>query len=227
MTDTPTSRRTQAQRSESTRAALLTAGRSLFAELGYAGAGREAIATAAGVTRGALQHHFVDKRGLFRAVYEEVEQEVVAATATAALAVGHDDPLGMLRAGCQAYLDAVLDPSVQRICALDGPAVLPAEVRQEITDRYALGLVRGALEEAMQRGEIEASPVEPLTRMLLAGVMAAAEYVATAPDSRRARAEAGRTVDLVLDGLGRQPTGDRSPSDRPTARKAQPTGPDE
>src|SRR5579863_6876087 len=199
----PAARRTQAERSEATRAALMTAGRRLFATEGYVGAGREAIVAAAGVTRGALQHHFGDKRALFEAVYEEVEQEVVTATAEAAMAVGHDHPLAMLRAGCQAYLDAVLDPAVQRICAIDGPAVLASDVREAITDRYAFGLVRNAVEEAIDRGEIESAPVEPLTRMLLAGVMAAAQYVATTEDHRTARDEAGRTVDMLLSSLER------------------------
>jgi AcrR family transcriptional regulator len=197
----PTVRRTQAERSEATRHALLTAGRQLFATEGYAGAGREAIVAEAGVTRGALQHHFGDKRALFEAVYEEVEREVVGATATAAMAAGHEHPMAMLRAGCQAYLDAVLDPAVQRICALDGPAVLPADVRDEITDRYAFGLVREVVEQAVEQGEIERAPVEPLTRMLLAGVMAAAQYVATADDPPAARIEAGRTVDVLLTSL--------------------------
>jgi AcrR family transcriptional regulator len=210
-----TNRRTQAERSESTRAALLAAGRRLFAERGYAGAGREAIVAEAGVTRGALQHHFGDKQTLFRAVYEEVEQEVVAATADAAMAAGHDHPLAMLRAGCHAYLDAVLDPAVQRICAVDGPAVLPADVRQEITDRYALGLVRSAVDEAIAQDAIEPAPVEPLTRMLLAAVVAAAEYVAIADDHGAARIEAGSTVDMLLSSLERRPGRDGPPSPGP------------
>ena len=195
-------RRTQAERSEATRAALIGAARRLFSAKGYADAGREEIVALAGVTRGALQHHFRDKRSLFLAVYEEVEAEVVAATAEAAMA-GGEDPLSQLRAGCQAYLDAVLDPAVQRICAVDGPAVVPADVRQEITDRYALGLVRHGVEASMQARSIDPSPVEPLTRMLLAGIMAAAQYVATSPDPRTARDEAGRTVDMLLGKLGR------------------------
>jgi len=184
-----TQRQTQAERSEATRAALLSAGRELFAEHGYSGASSEAIVAAAGVSRGALQHHFVD---------EEVEREVVQATAEAGMAAGHDDPLGVLQAGCHAYLDAVMDPAVQRICAIDGPAVLLPETRNEITDRYALGLVREVVVQAVAQGEIEDAPVEPLTKMLLAAVMAAAEYVATAEDHAVARAEAGRTVDLLL-----------------------------
>ena len=197
-------RQTQTERSEATRAALLSAARELFAEHGYSGASSEAIVAAAGVSRGALQHHFVDKRSLFMAVYEQVERDVVNATAEAGMAVGHGDPLEVLRAGCQAYLDAVLDPAVQRICAIDGPAVLSPEIRNAITDRYALGLVRETVQLAVEQQEIVDAPTEPLTRMLLAAVIAAAQFVATADDTGAARAEAGRTVDLLLDSLKRE-----------------------
>jgi AcrR family transcriptional regulator len=192
--------RTQAERSGATRGALIAAARRLFAERGYAATPREEIVAAAGVTRGALQHHFGDKQSLFLAVYEEVEKEVMTAVAEAAMKAG-GDPIEELRAGCQAYLDAVLDPTVQRICAIDGPAVLPSDVRQEVTDRYALGLVREALQHAMAGGQITPVPVEPFARVLLAGVTAAAAYVATAANPRRARKDAGQTLDLVLDGL--------------------------
>jgi AcrR family transcriptional regulator len=196
-------RQTQAARSESTRAALLIAARALFAQHGYAGASSEAIVAAAGVSRGALQHHFVDKRSLFLAVYEQLEGEIVMRTAEAGMAVGHDDPLEVLRAGCHAYLDAVLDPAVQRICAIDGPAVLSPDERSAITDRYALGLVRETVQQAVEKREIVDTPIEPLTRMLLAAVIAAAQFVAIAPDSRVARTEAGQTVDLLLHSLKR------------------------
>jgi len=197
----PGTRRTQVERSESTRAALLEAARRLFSERGYTRSGQEAIVSEAGVTRGALQHHFGTKQALFIAVYEDVEREVVTAVAEAAMTVGPDGPLEMLRSGCQAYLDAVLDPTVRRISALDGPAVVPSDIRQEITDRYAMGLVREVVEHAVQMGEIGDTPTEPLARMLLAGVIAAAEYVATAPDPQLARAQAGATVDLLLTNL--------------------------
>ncbi len=189
-------------RAAATRQALLDAGRALFASRGYAATPREEIVARAGVTRGALQHHFGDKQALFLHVFESVEAEVVEAVARAAMAAG-DDPIAELREGCRAYLDAVLDPTVQRICAIDGPAVLPDDVRREITDRYALGLVRHAVEQAIAAGQIEAVPVEPLARVLLAAVTAAAQYVATAPDQTHARAEAGRTVDLLLAKLAR------------------------
>ena len=125
------------------------------------------------------------------------------ATAEAGMAVGHGDPLEELRAGCHAYLDAVLDPAVQRICAIDGPAVLSPDIRNAITDRYALGLVRETVQRAVEEHEIVDAPTEPLTRMLLAAVIAAAQFVATADDTGSARAEAGRTVDLLLGSLKR------------------------
>ena len=182
---------------------MMAAGRELFAANGYAQTPREEIVAAAGVTRGALQHHFGDKQSLFQAVYEEVEQEVMAAVARAAMEAG-DDPMGMLRRGIHAYLDAVTDPAAQRICAIDGPAVIPASVRQDITNRYALGLVREAVAGAMRKGQIEKGPVEPLTVMLLAGINATAQYVATAADTATARKDAGRTVDSLLAGLSRR-----------------------
>ncbi|MEA3075408.1 MAG: hypothetical protein QOF60_316 [Actinomycetota bacterium] len=197
-----TGRRTQAERSAATRTALLDAARQLFASQGYAGTGREEIVAAAGVTRGALQHHFGDKEALFLAVYEIVEREVVEVVAEAAMKAG-GDAIDQLREGCHAYLDAVLDPAVQRICAIDGPAVLAAPVRQEITDRYALGLVREALRQAMESGRIDKAPVDAFAQVLLAGLMAAAQYVATATRPRLARGEAGQTIEVLLDGLER------------------------
>ena len=206
-------RRTHAERSASTRAALMEAARELFSSQGYAGTPREEIVARAGVTRGALQHHFRDKESLFVAVYEKVEEEVVEAVAAAAMRAG-DDPLEQLREGCRAYLDAVLDPAVQRICAVDGPAVLASDVRQEITDRYALGLVRHALEMAVRTGQLEPAPVEPLAHVLLAGVTAAAQYVATAADPATARRDAGRTVDLILEQLRAVPGPGRAPGQK-------------
>ncbi len=194
--------RTQAERSEATRAALVAAARQLFASRGYRRAGREEIVAAAGVTRGALQHQFRDKQSLFLAVYEEVERELVGAVAGAAMEAG-PDPIEQLRSGCHAYLDAVLDPAVQQICAVDGAAILGADVRQEITDRYAYAMVRDVLHEAMRSGRIAQAPVDPLAHMLLAGIVAAAQFVALSDQPLLAREEAGRTVDLLLDALSR------------------------
>jgi AcrR family transcriptional regulator len=192
-------RRSQAERSAATRASLLAAARELFAERGFAGAGREEIVGRAGVTRGALQHHFGDKEGLFRAVVEQVEGEVMEGVAAAALA--STAPLEQLRLGCQAYLDAALDPAMSRICIIDAPAVLPAPTRQEIAARHGLGVVRDVLVAAMECGSVARQPVDSLAHALLAAVMAAAQYVAIADDHSAARADAGATIEQLIGGL--------------------------
>jgi len=194
-------RRSQAERSATTRAALLRAARELFACDGYAATGREAIVERAGVTRGALYHHFADKEALFRAVFEEIEAEVMAYSAEAAMQVSPDDPLGQLRAGSLAYLDIVLDPAIQRICLLDAPAVLSPAARQEILDACAVGLVREVLQAAADAGALRPQPLEPLTHLLLAALHEAALYVARAGDQSAARAEVGTTFEHLLDGL--------------------------
>jgi AcrR family transcriptional regulator len=198
-------RRSQAERSATTRAALVRAARELFARDGYAATGREAIVERAGVTRGALYHHFADKEALFRAVFEELEAEVMAKAAEAAMSVSPDDPLGQLRAGSLAYLDIALDPGVQRIGLLDAPSVLSPAVRQEVLDAYAVGLVREVLRAAMDTGAVIPQPLEPLTHLLLAALHEAALYVARASDQAAARAEVGATVEHLIDGLSRPP----------------------
>jgi len=189
-------RRTQAERSATTRAALLAAGRELFAGHGYADAGREDIAERAGVTRGALYHHFANKRDLFFAVVEDVERELTERVAQAAMTV--PDPLEMLRVGCDAFLDAALDPAVRRILLIDAPAVLGWQAWRELDERFGLGLVKEVLEQAMAAARIERQPVDPLAHMLLAAVNEAAVYVALADDPATARAEVGAAVTRLI-----------------------------
>jgi AcrR family transcriptional regulator len=195
-------RRTQAERSAATRGALVRAARELFARDGYAATGREAIVERAGVTRGAMYHHFADKEALFRAVFEEIEAEVMAKAAGAAMSVPPEDPLGQLRAGSLAYLDVALDPAVQRICLLDAPAVLSPAARQEVMDAYAVGLVREVLAAAVDKGALRPQPLEPLTNVLLAALQEAALYVARADDQEAARADVGLTIGHLLGSLG-------------------------
>jgi AcrR family transcriptional regulator len=192
-------RRRQADRSAATRAALIAAATELFAEQGYAGTGREEIVRAAGVTRGALYHHYADKADLFRAVFETLEEQVMGRIAEAAM--GTDDPVEKLRLGCRAYLDEALDPRVRRICIIDAPAVLDEATRHDIVTRNALGVVREVVRAAVDEGRMHPQPVEALSQLLLAAVMAGAQFVATAEDPAVAREDAGAAVEALLDGL--------------------------
>jgi AcrR family transcriptional regulator len=194
-------RRTQAERSEGTREALIEAARPLFAERGYAGVGTEEIVRSAGVTRGALYHHFADKRELFEAVYEKVERELAERIAAGALESGSAEPLEAMRAGAEMFLQACTEPEAQRIALLDGPAVLGWDRWREIAAEHGLGLIEGTLQAAIDAGAIPAQPVRPLAHVLMGALDEAAMLVARAEDPERMRAEVGRTLDSLLAGL--------------------------
>jgi AcrR family transcriptional regulator len=191
--------RTQAERSETTRAALITAGRELFGARGYADVGTEEIVRAAGVTRGALYHHFDGKRDLLSAVYEQVESELAAKVAESLS--GAERPLEVMREGAAMLLDAALEPEVQRIVLLDAPSVLGWEEWREIGLRYALGLMEGTLAAAMDAGEIRRQPLRPLAHALLGALDEVAMLVARAEDPVTARAEAGETLTGLIESL--------------------------
>ena len=127
--------------SEATRTALLAAARQLFAERGYAGVGTEEIVQRAKVTRGALYHHFRDKRDLFRAVHEAAEAELAATIGEQIAADVPTDALEALRTGVRTFLDACTDPSMARITLVDAPSVLGWQEWREIDERHGLGLV--------------------------------------------------------------------------------------
>ena len=192
-------KRTQGERSHSTRAALIDAARRLFAERGYADVGTEEIVRDAGVTRGALYHHFQGKRDLLRAVYEQIEADL-ASRLGEAVAPGAGS-IETLSAGAGLFLDACLEPEVQRIALLDAPAVLGWEEWREIGARYGLGLIEALLVAGIDAGEIRRQPVAPLAHALLGALDEVAMLVARSADPARARAEAGETVDGLIEAL--------------------------
>jgi AcrR family transcriptional regulator len=194
-------KRTQAERSEATRDALIGAARGLFAQRGYADVGTEEIVRAAGVTRGALYHHFEGKRSLFEAVYERVEVELAERIAAGALAGGVADPLAAMRAGAEMFLQACTEPEAQRIVLLDGPSVLGWDRWREIAAEHGLGLIEATLQAAIDAGAIAEQPVRPLAHVLMGALDEAAMLVARAEDPERMRAEVGRTLDSLLAGL--------------------------
>lgn len=182
----------------STRASLLAAGRKLFGEAGFADTSIEEIAAYAGVTKGALYHHFAGKDALFRAVYEQVKRDLTDQVAPSFL---NPAPFDALVEGCQATLDANLDPGVRRIVLFDGRAVLGWEIAREIEARYGAIVLRGALRSAMNAGVIERQPLAPLAQMLNGALTEACHLIADADDTTQARAEVGAVVVRILDGL--------------------------
>src|SRR3989442_13538004 len=162
-------RTTKAEQSEATRAALIGAARPLFAERGYGAVATEEIVRAAGVTRGALYHHFAGKEELFAAVYEEVEADLAAEIGQVATVAA--DPLDALHKGAAMFLEACRRPEVQRITLIDAPSVLGWERGREIGLKYGFGLIEEVVKAGIGQGVNEPQPVRPLTH-LLPGAMA-------------------------------------------------------
>lgn len=192
-------RRTQSERREATRAALIDAGRELFATRGY-----EAVATAdvvreAGVTRGALYHHFEGKRGLFKAVFESIEQSLVEDFASSGLT--GDDPLSALSAGIDTFLELSLDLELQQITLLDAPAVLGWEEWHEVQTRYGLAILEAGLGAAMEAGQIQRVPLTELANAMLGALIEGALYVARADDPGAARRQMSDVLRAMLLGL--------------------------
>ncbi len=189
------------EQTEGTRAALLAAARELFSERGYAAVGTEEIVRRARVTRGALYHHFADKKDLFRGVHEEMEGELTAAIAAQLAEAAAEDPLAGLVTGVNSFLDACTDPRLARIVLLEAPSVLGWAEWREIDERYGLGLVMAGLQGAMDAGSLRPQPVKPLAHLMLGALGEAAMVIANAEDPEAARREVEPSLLGLLEGL--------------------------
>jgi AcrR family transcriptional regulator len=190
---------TQAERSEETVQRLLETARELFASKGFAETSIEDIVRTAGVTRGALYHHFGGKADIFRAVVEDEAERLAQRVQRAALK--KRDPWQQIEAGCREFLDACLDPAVWQIGLLDAPSVLGWQELREIDSRHSLALLHQALERAMAEGRLRERPPAPLAHLLFGALCEAGILVAGATDRRRAMREVGREVQALLRGL--------------------------
>ena len=169
-----------AERSASTRAALVAAARRLFEERGYAGTSTADIVSAATVTRGALYHHFADKEDLLRAVVIDIQEELIEQVIEAALAK-EPDAWAVFTAGWLAFLGVADQPGV-RVLMVDAPAVMGLEAWREIDDVYCLGAVIAGLRDLIEHEVIPDQPVENLARVLLTGGNALATHIAGSAD---------------------------------------------
>jgi AcrR family transcriptional regulator len=191
--------RRREEHARETRDALVQAGLDLFTERGYAEVGTEEIVARAKVTRGALYHHFEDKRDLFRAVHERVESELVERVA--ARIEGITDPWALMVDGTDAFLDACEEPAVKRIALTDAPAVLGWEEWREIDTRYGLGLTRAAVAGAVEAGVLRELPLETMSHLLVAALSEAAFVIAHADDPAATRKEVEAALLVLLEGL--------------------------
>ncbi len=159
-------RRTNRQRTEATRAALLDAARALFVEKGYAETGTPEIVRAASVTRGALYHHFADKTDLFRAVVTR-ESEIVAMEIESASADADNAHAALMR-GAAGWFDAMNDAGRARLLLLDGPAVLGRAEMDRIDRETSAATLIDGLRAGQQAGQIADLPLHALASLLSA-----------------------------------------------------------
>ena len=183
-------RRTQAERTATTRAALLRSARQLYAERGIAETGREDIAELAGVTRGALYHHFSSTKAVAVAVIEQIDDELVDRVVRAAR--GTDDPAEQIRRSGWAYVAAAAEPDIARIVR-EAPLVLsPAELRAA-NDATCLRLLEPVLRRLGLDGDVG------ITARLLLGLFDEAALLVAEDPKRKRRVLA--SLDALLDGL--------------------------
>ncbi|HEV2505512.1 MAG TPA: helix-turn-helix domain-containing protein [Mesorhizobium sp.] len=192
------SRRSNRDRTEATRGELIAAARRLFTEKSYAETGTPEIVAAAGVTRGALYHHFADKQALFRAVVE-------AEAAAVAKAIEQATPRTLsardaLLAGGEAYVAAMGLPGRTRLLLLDGPAVLGRAEMDDIDGRHGNRTLREGLAATMRAGDLPKLPLEALTSLL----GAAFDRAALAVDAGAPAEDYRAVLAAVVDGLVRK-----------------------
>jgi AcrR family transcriptional regulator len=196
-------RNRKVEQGEHTRDALVASAISLFAEKGFAETSTTEIVDRAGITRGALYHHFADKHQLFEAALDAVEGDIFDRVQAAGARLG-DDVHGRLATGIDVFLDACLEPAVQRILLQEAPSVLGWERWQRLDrPRCARRLLAGSLAQAVDRGLIAAPSAPALTHLVYGALVQAGIVIAGAEDPRATRMVMGETAHRLLDSLFR------------------------
>jgi AcrR family transcriptional regulator len=200
---------------DATRASLVKAARELFGEEGYVDTSIDEIVARAGVTKGAVYHHFEGKEGLFRAVFEQVHREVTDQAAAEFLG---PDSWNALLDGCALWIDAHLDPAVRRIALQDARAVIGWDDVRGIENRFGAVALRGALRKAMHAGVLEQRPLRPLALLLMGALGEGCLYIAESNDPAEARNE---VLALITDMLSAFRIASKTPA---TPERGQPVG---
>lgn len=205
--------RRTAEEAARTRQDLLDAATRLFVEQGFAAVTADAIASAAGVTRGALYHHFPDgKPGLFDEIYRDLlvgfDAEMNAAGVQAVRETG--DLWEALWAGTDRYLELCTGPTFARIALHEGPAALGYDRWEALDTEFSVAQFTGILTLLMADGEIAEQPVEPLARVLVGAYNMAARQIAIADDVEAAARDYGRVLRTLVTSAAGRP--DRRPA---------------
>jgi AcrR family transcriptional regulator len=184
------------ERGRARRAELIEVAQGLFAERGYEGTSVEAVLDGAGVSRGALYHHFASKEALFEAVFLHLEDEV--AQRVLETAEGLTDPVEILRAAGRAWIAMAAEPVIQRVVILDAPSVLGWERWRSVEEAGALGQIKSVLAVLVADGRLSKAMLDPFAHVLLASLNELALLVAKSDNPKRALKTGAQAVDELI-----------------------------
>ncbi len=190
--------RRRAETMEENRVKLIAAARKAFAEKGFAAASMDELTASVGLTRGALYHNFGDKQGLLAAVVAQVDSEIALRAKEQAASAG--DGWHRLLAEGIAYIEMALDPEVQRIVLLDGPAFLGDPSRWP-SQNACLEATHNALSEMVNRGILKPVDIEAAARLLNGAALNAALWVAASDNPEVTLAKVTQAFTLLAGGL--------------------------
>jgi AcrR family transcriptional regulator len=193
----------RAETMEKNRAKLIAAARKAFAKKGYAAASMDELTGDAGLTRGALYHNFGDKRGLLAAVVHQIDAEMASRAQEIGARAG-DDWKGLLAEGA-AYIEMALNPEVQRIVLLDGPAVL-GDPSQWPSQNSCLQATKKTVERLIAQGILKPVDVEAAARLLNGAALNAALWVAASENPKDVFPKAVEAFRHLATGLLARPT---------------------
>jgi AcrR family transcriptional regulator len=199
---TQPSKTTKAQQSEATIELLTNTAFEEFSQKGYADAATETIVRKAGVTRGALYHHFKGKKDLFYVVFRKAQREIGKRIEDRANT--NEDPWDQLVSGCRAFLEACTEPALQQIVVIDAPAVLDWNAYREVDATMpgsGFSLLREGLQELIDHKLIKPLSTDALAHLLSGAMDEAAVWIAKCDDVDRGLVEAQQALESLLAGL--------------------------
>jgi AcrR family transcriptional regulator len=195
-------KRTRSESMAENRGKLIAAARKAFAEKGYADASMDALTADVGLTRGALYHNFGDKRGLFAAVVNQIDSDMAERAKAHGAAAG--EGWDALLAEGAAYIEMALDPEVQRIVLLDGPAVL-GDPSQWPSQNSCLQVTRQAVEDLMSKGILKPIDAEAAARLISGAALNAAMWIAASGEPESVLPRAQEAFRALVEGLLAKP----------------------
>ena len=184
---------------EKTISTLINVAKELFAEKGYANTALEEVVALAGVTRGALYHHFRSKKELYEAVLEEVLSDIYVQIMKATRVC--EDPWDKLLISSRTFLKTSTNPVVKQLVIIDAPAVLGMDGLRRIDENYSISAIKSVLLEVKENYKITTIYIDALVEAIYGATQQCAVWIAAAKDSKKALSAANATMELLYSSL--------------------------